>query len=116
MAASGCWVGGWGSTPVPAKLMVESALFFVNFAVQRLFIFQLRHAARREARPLRRVAAVGGVRRAGRRGDIRLPSSACSPRISGTPPAWQRFWRYLRDLFADRRRCAGAVRRASFFR
>ena len=29
-----------GVSPVPAKLLVETALFFVNFAVQRLFIFK----------------------------------------------------------------------------
>jgi glycosyltransferase involved in cell wall biosynthesis len=29
-----------GVNPVPAKLLVETALFFVNFAVQRMFIFR----------------------------------------------------------------------------
>jgi glycosyltransferase involved in cell wall biosynthesis len=32
--------GGWGVNPVVAKPLVETLLFFVNFAVQRLFIFQ----------------------------------------------------------------------------
>src|SRR5208337_3860311 len=29
-----------GVAPIPAKLLVETILFFVNFAVQRLFIFK----------------------------------------------------------------------------
>jgi glycosyltransferase involved in cell wall biosynthesis len=32
--------GTFGANPVAAKLLVETALFFVNFAVQRLFIFK----------------------------------------------------------------------------
>ncbi len=39
-----------GIHPVAAKLMVESALFFVNFAVQRLLIFRPSPVAGRQAR------------------------------------------------------------------
>ena len=44
-----------GIRAVPAKLMVESLLFVVNFAVQRLFIFKSGNPARtaQEAEPRR---------------------------------------------------------------
>ena len=37
-----------GVSPIPAKLLVETLLFFVNFAVQRLFIFKPRESANGE--------------------------------------------------------------------
>src|ERR1019366_10081428 len=49
----------FGITPVSAKLVVETVLFFVNFAVQRLFIFKPDGAAAApaEPRPARAVPA-----------------------------------------------------------
>src|SRR5271157_1999725 len=42
-----------GINPVPAKLLVETVLFFVNFAVQRLFIFKPDGAAAAPHEPRR---------------------------------------------------------------
>jgi glycosyltransferase involved in cell wall biosynthesis len=47
---------GLGIAPVAAKLMVESLLFFANFAVQRLMIF--RNGQERERRTGRNAAAI----------------------------------------------------------
>ncbi|MCX6628775.1 MAG: hypothetical protein NTW28_14235, partial [Candidatus Solibacter sp.] len=46
-----------GVTAMPAKLFVETLLFFVNFAVQRMFIFHGREDARRERAPSGRFCA-----------------------------------------------------------
>ncbi len=64
-------------TAMPAKLFVETLLFFVNFAVQRTFIFHTgdepeRTPGVRALGPLLCLADPGGRRRAGRRGGLWL--------------------------------------------
>ena len=50
----------FGINPIPAKLMVETLLFFVNFAVQRLFIFKPQEKAPAEGQTTRTLV-VGGI-------------------------------------------------------
>jgi glycosyltransferase involved in cell wall biosynthesis len=92
-----------GIPPVAAKLMVESALFFVNFAVQRLLIFRSPDAPPREpweipARPFAILlwlvlAALIGVEIHGFRTGHLFAQDLWHP------TGLQRFWRYGR-IFA----------------
>ena len=84
----------FGVSAMPAKLFVETLLFFVNFLIQRTFIFR---EAQPGTGPLLYAADSGGAGGAGRAGDLRL-------RHVGRLRA--------ADLVAGRQRARGVVRRA----
>ena len=81
----------WRSRAMPAKLFVETLLFFVNFAIQRTFIFHgpEGNGVRQRRTPSGRFYAwliLAVARGAGRRRGLRLPHqpSVCAGR-SGLP-------------------------------
>ena len=87
---------GFGVSPIPAKLLVETVLFFVNFAVQRLFIFKGQEGRAGEARgPVWRFRSwrrgVGGDGGGGNRG---LATTAPVQPGDLVPDRMKRFVRY----------------------